>query len=152
MTIDLQARVNRFSPHVKAHLSVLGGLVLASKAFDYWLQIYELNFSPRGQVLGASFTDVNAQLPALYILIAIALVWLRLVDDVRLGPLDWIGAGLSLLGAILLLFVNLDRHRERLQRLHVPRPAEDALADVPAFNGHGAVLLEAPRAGARRVL
>lgn len=30
--------------------------------------------------------------------IATALVWLRLVDDVRLGPSDWIGAGLSLLG------------------------------------------------------
>lgn len=27
-----------------------------------------------------------------------ALVWLRLVDGVRLGPLDWVGAGLSLLG------------------------------------------------------
>ena len=71
--VDLRARVDRFAPHVKAHLSVVAGLALASKAFDYWLSIYELNFSPRGQVLGASFTDVNAQLPALYILIAIAL-------------------------------------------------------------------------------
>jgi small multidrug resistance family-3 protein len=30
--------------------------------------------------------------------VATALVWLRLVDDVRPGPSDWIGAGLSLLG------------------------------------------------------
>lgn len=30
--------------------------------------------------------------------VATALVWLRIVDDVRLGPLDWIGAGLSLAG------------------------------------------------------
>jgi uncharacterized membrane protein (UPF0182 family) len=72
--IDLRARVDRFAPHVKAHLSVLGGLVLASKALDYWLQVYELNFSPRGQVLGASYTDVYAQLPALRILFVIALV------------------------------------------------------------------------------
>jgi len=30
--------------------------------------------------------------------VATALVWLRLVDNVRLGPLDWVGAGLSLVG------------------------------------------------------
>lgn len=67
-------RLRGFAPHVKAHLSVLAGLIVGSKAFDYWLQTFELDFSPRGQVLGASYTDVHAQLPALYILIAIALV------------------------------------------------------------------------------
>jgi uncharacterized membrane protein (UPF0182 family) len=66
------ARLKGFAPHVKAHLSVLLGLLVASKAFDYYLDIYVLTFSPRGQVTGASFTDVNAQLPALKILIAIA--------------------------------------------------------------------------------
>jgi small multidrug resistance family-3 protein len=30
--------------------------------------------------------------------VATALVWLRFVDDVRLGPSDWIGAALSLIG------------------------------------------------------
>ncbi len=68
------ARLKGFAPHVKAHLSVLLGLIVASRAFDYYLRIFELNFSPRGQVTGASYTDVNAQLPALRILIAIALV------------------------------------------------------------------------------
>ena len=68
------ARFKGFAPHVKAHLSVLLGLIVASKAFDYYLDIYELNFSPRGQVTGASYTDVNAQLPALRILIVIAAV------------------------------------------------------------------------------
>ena len=68
------ARLKGFAPHVKAHLSVLLGLIVASKAFDYWLRMWELNFSPRGQVAGASYTDVHAQLPALRILIAIALV------------------------------------------------------------------------------
>jgi hypothetical protein len=41
-------------------------------------------------------------------------------------------AGLSLLGAGLLAFVKLDSHRERMKRLSVPRPVEDALSDVPA--------------------
>ena len=67
------ARLKGFAPHVKAHLSVLLGLIVASKAFDYYLSIFELNFSPRGQVTGASFTDVNAQLPALRLLIGIAI-------------------------------------------------------------------------------
>jgi len=68
------ARWKGFAPHVKAHLSVLLGLIVASKAFDYYLATFELNFSPRGQVTGASYTDVHAQLPALRILIVIALV------------------------------------------------------------------------------
>jgi len=68
------ARWKGFAPHVKAHLSVLLGLIVATKAFDYYLSIYELNFSPRGQVTGASYTDVHAQVPALRILIVIALV------------------------------------------------------------------------------
>ena len=65
-------RFRGFDPHVKAHVSVLAGLIVASKAFDYWLSIYELDFSPRGQVLGASYTDVHAQIPAYIILIVIA--------------------------------------------------------------------------------
>ncbi len=63
-----------FAPHVKAHLSVLAALIVASRAFGYWIDIYNLNFSPRGQVTGASYTDVTAQLPAYRILIVISLV------------------------------------------------------------------------------
>jgi uncharacterized membrane protein (UPF0182 family) len=66
-------RLRGFDPHVKGHISVLLGLIVASRAFDYWLSIYELNFSPRGQVLGASYTDVNAQIPAYWILIVICI-------------------------------------------------------------------------------
>ncbi len=63
-----------FDPHVKAHLSVIGGLIVVVQAFGYWLDIFELDYSPRGQVLGASFTDVHAQVPAYTILIVIALL------------------------------------------------------------------------------
>lgn len=66
------ARLQGFEPHVKAHLSVLMGVLALGKVFDYYLQAFELNFSPRGQVLGASYTDVYAQLPALRILMVIA--------------------------------------------------------------------------------
>ncbi len=67
-------RSQAFAPHVKVHLSVLLGVIVASRALEYWLRIFELNYSPRGQVVGASYTDVNAQIPALTVLIVIALV------------------------------------------------------------------------------
>lgn len=68
------AKLRGVAPHVKAHMSVLLSLIIASKAFDYYLDTFELNFSPRGQVVGASYTDIHAQLPALRILIAVALL------------------------------------------------------------------------------
>ncbi len=68
------ARLQGFAEHVKAHMSVLLALIVATRAWDYYLDMWELNFSPRGQVTGASYTDVHAQLPALKVLIVIALL------------------------------------------------------------------------------
>ena len=44
----------------------------AKDAAGYYLQRYELDFSTRGVVQGASYTDVKAQLPALQLLIFIS--------------------------------------------------------------------------------
>ncbi len=68
------AKLKGFSAHVKAHLSVLAAMLVLTRAYAYWIDIYQLNFSPRGQVVGASYTDVNAQLPAYRILIVISIV------------------------------------------------------------------------------
>ncbi|MGZ8596070.1 MAG: UPF0182 family membrane protein [Actinomycetota bacterium] len=62
----------KVTPQVKAHLSVLLGLILLVKAWGYYLGTFDLMTSPRGVVAGASFTDIKAQLPALRILIFIA--------------------------------------------------------------------------------
>ena len=70
--IRVQA-VQKVTPQVKAHLSVLLGVLALLKAAGYWLQQYELDFSRRGVVQGASYTDVKAQLPALKLLIVISL-------------------------------------------------------------------------------
>jgi uncharacterized membrane protein (UPF0182 family) len=59
---------------VKVHLSVLFASLALLKAAGYLLNRWELLFSDRGQVFGASYTDVNAQLPALNLLIIISLV------------------------------------------------------------------------------
>ena len=70
--IRVQPPSPRVTPQVKAHLSVLlAGLALV-KAVDYWLQRYELTVSSRGVVDGATYTDVNAQLPVLNLLVLIS--------------------------------------------------------------------------------
>ena len=66
--IRLQAPITRTTPQVKAHISVLLGLLALVKAADYYFRQYELTLSQRGFVEGASYTDVNATLPALRLL------------------------------------------------------------------------------------
>jgi uncharacterized protein len=61
-------------PGAMAHVSVLLGLIALVKAVQYWLGQYALNFSERGVVTGASYTDVNAQLPALKLLTIISII------------------------------------------------------------------------------
>jgi uncharacterized protein len=62
------------SPSVLAHISVLLGFLALVKAAQYYLGTFELNFSARGVVTGASYTDVNAQLPALRLLAIISII------------------------------------------------------------------------------
>lgn len=62
------------APAVLAHLSVLLGCLALVKAAQYYLGTFELNFSERGVVTGASYTDVNAQLPALRLLAIISII------------------------------------------------------------------------------
>ena len=71
-----QARTwaERVSPATRAHLSVLLGLIMLTKAWGYYLGRYDLLTSRRGVVQGASYTDVNAQLPALNFLIIAAVI------------------------------------------------------------------------------
>ena len=58
---------------VRAHLSVLGALVLLLIAWQYRLDALGLVYSHRGAVFGAGYTDVHAQLPALNILVFVTI-------------------------------------------------------------------------------
>jgi uncharacterized protein len=94
----------KVSPQVKAHLSVLLGLIMLTKAWGYYLGQFDLLTSTRGVVVGASYTDVNAQLPALRILvfIAIACAILFLVNiRLRGWALPVIAVGLLALVSII---------------------------------------------------
>nr|MDQ6907823.1 UPF0182 family protein [Chloroflexota bacterium] len=72
--MDLAEGRFHLPPHTRAHLSLLGLFFLVGMALGYWINTRELVYSTRGVVEGASYTDVNAQIPANYILLGISLV------------------------------------------------------------------------------
>ena len=56
------------APEARLHLTLLGALILVFWGAGYWLDRYELLFSPTGVVWGAGYTDASIVLPALSIL------------------------------------------------------------------------------------
>ncbi len=72
--LRLQTAGEKVSPAARAHLSVLVGVFVLLKAVGYYLDRFGLAFSLRGVVQGASYTDVNAVLPAKNILIGVAVI------------------------------------------------------------------------------
>ena len=66
-------RLPEVASGVKSHLSVLLAALAILKAVAYRLDTYDLLYSTRGAIFGASFTDVTAHRPALTLLTAISL-------------------------------------------------------------------------------
>ena len=58
----------------RIQLAVTAGIWMLVKALDYWLQRYSLLFDRNDIFTGASYTDINAQLPARIILMVIAVL------------------------------------------------------------------------------
>ncbi|GAA3822495.1 UPF0182 family protein [Sphaerisporangium flaviroseum] len=88
----------------RIHLSVLVGLFVLLKAIAYWVDRFGLVFSDRGKVFGASYTDVNAVMPAKSILAIIALICAALFFAGVIRPggmLPGVGLGLLVLSAVL---------------------------------------------------
>jgi uncharacterized membrane protein (UPF0182 family) len=73
-SLVLTARGPRLAAGARMHLLALIAMILGLRALGFWLDRYELMYSPRGVVFGASYTDVNASLPVLGWLVALALV------------------------------------------------------------------------------
>jgi uncharacterized membrane protein (UPF0182 family) len=102
----------------KGHLLALGAVFLVLKAWGYGLERYELLFSTGGAAFGASYSDVNATLPALNLLIALAglAAIACLLQMTRPGL--WLAGGgvaLWLVGSVL----GLSAYPAALQRLRV---------------------------------
>ncbi|HYN33850.1 MAG TPA: UPF0182 family protein, partial [Ilumatobacteraceae bacterium] len=88
----------------KAHLAVLLAVLAVVKAGDYWLDRYAITNTERGIVQGATYSVVNAQLPAIMLLILIALLTAGLyLSVVRSGSfrLPLIASALWLIVAIV---------------------------------------------------
>jgi uncharacterized membrane protein (UPF0182 family) len=61
-------------PATKGHIAVLLAVLATLKAADYWVSRYETTNERRGFVQGATYAVVNAQLPALMLLMLVALL------------------------------------------------------------------------------
>jgi uncharacterized protein len=103
--IRLQARGDRLTGAAQAHLSVLLGLFVLFKAFDYWLDRFDLTTGSGRLFTGMGYTDEHAVLPSKNILMFIALICaLLFFANVlrRTWMLPSVGLALLVLSAILL--------------------------------------------------
>jgi uncharacterized membrane protein (UPF0182 family) len=115
-SVVLTARGPRLAGGARTHLLLLGALVLLVRAWGFWLDRFELLYSPRGLVFGASYTDVHASLPALQALAVLSVLcaaacvlqarrpgWRFLVAGLVVLGVVWVG-GLSIYPALLQRF------------------------------------------------
>jgi uncharacterized membrane protein (UPF0182 family) len=148
------AFADKVTPAVRAHLSVLLGLIMLVKAWGYWLGRFDLLTSPRGVVEGASYTDVNAQLPALRFLAVVAVICAVLFFlniRVKLWSLPVIAVGLLAIVSVLLgtaypAFVQQFRVKPNGQQYETPYIAHNIEATRRAF-GLDVVTEEHPQVG-----
>ncbi len=103
--VRLQGPGERATAPARAHVFILLGVFVLLKAVSYYYDRFGLDFSQRGTVTtGASYTDVNAVLPAKTILAVIAVVCALLffAGAVRRSVIvPAVGLGLLVLSAIL---------------------------------------------------
>jgi len=100
-SLVLTAQGPRLAAGARTHLLGLGAVLLLLRALGFWLDRYELVFSPRGVVFGASYTDVHATLPALGALTALALLCaVACVFQITRPGWGFLVAGLVVLGVV----------------------------------------------------
>lgn len=110
---------------VLIHAVSLISIVLGIFAWGYWLDIWELVFSERGVAFGASYTDIHAQLPAQWILIAMVLILLViLLVSVIQRKKRWIIYGVGIWVVVSIIAAGIVP--SLMQRLQV-QPNEFAL-------------------------
>jgi uncharacterized membrane protein (UPF0182 family) len=66
--------LDRVTPQVRAHLSLLFAALALVKAAGYLIQRWTLLYSGKGVVQGATYTDLKARLPAINLLFFVSLV------------------------------------------------------------------------------
>jgi uncharacterized protein len=117
-SLVLTTRGPRLAGGARTHLLVLAALLLLLRALGFWLDRFELLYSPRGIVAGATYTDIYASLPALGVMgvLAVLSAVACLVQIARPG-LRLVLAGLIVLGVVWI--GGLGVYPALLQRLRV---------------------------------
>jgi uncharacterized membrane protein (UPF0182 family) len=96
------------APRLKAHFLMLGGLFFLGSAATYRIKLYELLYSRSGVAYGASYSDVHAQIPAYWAMLALSLaVALLLFLLPRLQQWKWALALIGLYVVVMVVFSNL---------------------------------------------
>src|SRR5262249_53282893 len=117
-SLVLTARGPRLAAGARSHLLLLGAVFLALTAVGFWLDRFELLYSPRGVVFGASYTDIHASLPVLGALAVLSsLCALACLVQMTRGGLRLIAAGLLVLVGVWILGLGI--YPALLQRLRV---------------------------------
>jgi uncharacterized membrane protein (UPF0182 family) len=117
-SLVLTTRGPRLASGARAHLLALAALLLLLRALGFWLDRFELVYSPRGIVFGAAYSDIHAALPALGLLAVLAVLAAAacLVQMTRPGLRIVLGS-LILLGVVWV--GGLGIYPALLQRLRV---------------------------------
>jgi len=146
----------RLTAPVRAHLSVLGALLLVAIALGYQLDIADLSYSTRGihgTIQAATYTDIHAQVPAYVILTVVALasallllanIWFKTLWAIILAAGAWIGISI-LVGGVYpgtVQRLNVEPNELALERPYIQRHIASTRAafgldaiDVKAFTG-----------------
>jgi hypothetical protein len=112
-SLVLTARGPRLAAGARTHLLGLAALLLVVRGIGFWLDRFDLLFSSRGLVFGASYTEVHASLPVLQWLVVLAFLcaaacvfqmfrpgWRFLVAGLVVLVVLWV-AGLGIAPALL---------------------------------------------------
>ena len=67
---------NRFSfpPQARRHLTFLGAIAVFAWGAGFWIERFDLLFSPSGAVFGAGYTDIHARLLGINIMLALSAI------------------------------------------------------------------------------
>lgn len=72
--VNLERVIFNLPRSVKLHIAGVTAVLMLLVAANHLLDVYELVYSTRGVTYGASYTDVRAEMPALYIMAAVAVI------------------------------------------------------------------------------
>jgi len=117
-SLAITTRGPRLAVRARAHLLVLGAVLLGLKAIGFWLDRFDLLFSPRGVIYGASYSDIHASLPMLGALAVLAVLCaIACLVQIGRSGIRFVAGGLVAL--VLVWVIGVGLYPALLQRFSV---------------------------------